>query len=467
MAEEQVMEIDVFKDRFFEMEMEADLFFCCSLRQRSLWDIARFDLFLSLFDHLIQPQAVPLSSHAAAPSSLSQKLLKFADKIRGSIVNFVRLATLGRGDFLLFSHRRFLDEAGTPVDFSSADTERFLRSQGSVTRVESKLIRDQTLNFTSLFSIASRIWRLSSYERKQLEAFASRVENAQLGFFGTSDPAIRRLLFAEYHKFKVESRLWYAILKRARPRLAFMTQNGIQKGLLHAARALSIPVVECQHGVINLMHPAYSYPAQLLTGDHLLLPDVILLFSKYWERQCCLPGTEKVVVGNSHFHYAGPPSSREGPAIFIDADPLHGYLGPLARDVASALPERRFVLKIHPAQFPHQPEIAEDFAGLANVEVVGPEKNMAELLCTASDAIIIQSTASYEALDRTVPVHVFARDGYRSHKDLFANPNVHVFGGAEELQTALFKPLQPTESNEKFFQVFTPAGLSRYLSNSR
>jgi hypothetical protein len=101
------------------------------------------------------------------------------------------------------------------------------------------------------------------------------------------------------------------------------------------------------------------------------------------------------------------------------------------------------------------------------VEVVGPEKNMAELLCTASDAIIIQSTASYEALDRTVPVHVFARDGYRSHKDLFANPNVHVFGGAEELQTALFKPLQPTESNEKFFQVFTPAGLSRYLSNSR
>lgn len=466
MIEGQVMEIDAFKDRFLHMEMEADLFFCGSLHQRSLWDIARFDLFLSLFDHLSQPQVVPPSSQTP-PICFRKKIQKFAGKISGSMVNFARLATLGQRDFLLFSHRRFMGQDGTPVDFSTADTENFLRSKGSVTQVESKLIRDQVLNFTSLFSIASRFNRLSPYERKQLEAFASRIENAQLIYFGTYDPAIRHLLFSEYQEFKIESNLWYAILKRIRPRQVFMVQNGIQKGLLHAARSLAIPVVECQHGVINLMHPAYSYPKQLRIGDHLLLPDAILLFSKYWEQQCCLPGTEKIVVGNSHFHYAGPPSSREGSAIFIDADPFHGYLGPLARDVASALPERKFVLKIHPAQFPYQAEIAADFADLANIEVLGPEKNMAELLSTASDVILIQSTASYEALDRIVPVHIFARYGYRSHKDLFANPNVHIFESSKELQSSLFKPLQSMETDEKFFQDFSPIVLSRYLLKSR
>ena len=56
------------------------------------------------------------------------------------------------------------------------------------------------------------------------------------------------------------------LLNLIKPKLIVLVQNGIEKALFQAAYDRSIPVIEAQHGLINHVHPAYSYPAEISAG---------------------------------------------------------------------------------------------------------------------------------------------------------------------------------------------------------
>ena len=73
------------------------------------------------------------------------------------------------------------------------------------------------------------------------------------------------------------------ILKRHKVEEIFMTQNGIQKGLIKAAKELNIKFFEFQHGVVYKNHLAYNYPTECL-NEKVYLPNTIFSFSPFWSR---------------------------------------------------------------------------------------------------------------------------------------------------------------------------------------
>jgi len=282
------------------------------------------------------------------------------------------------------------------------------------------------------------------------------IADAERKYFSVADSHLFNVVLRTYKHHLVERRIWGEIFDRTQPRLLLMTQNGIQKGLIFEARKRHVPVIECQHGVINLMHPAYSYPPDLPPGEAVILPDVLLMFSEYWKHQCRMPGTKIVVVGNNQFSSTGDRSTRTGAAVFVSALSFEKFMSPLAVKLAQLMPDRAFIMKLHPAQVSDRAKIEKEYEGIPNLAVVGTEKSCPELFADASDVIIIQSTASYEALDRGIPVHILREGGYVSHQDLFSRPDVSLFSTADELQSALFKPIKQPEGAPRFFDAFDP-----------
>jgi hypothetical protein len=161
-----------------------------------------------------------------------------------------------------------------------------------------------------------------------------------------------------------------------------------------------------------------------------------------------------VAVGNSRLASAGLQSTRTGATVFLDAASFHKHLSPLAMELARLMPEQMFIMKLHPTDVLDREQVEKEYQGIPNISVVGAEKSCAELFADASDVVVVQSTASYEALDRGVPVHFFQRAGYMSHQDLFTQPDVHLFSSTEELKCALFKPREGSDGIPHYFDEF-------------
>jgi hypothetical protein len=377
-------------------------------------------------------------------------------KIWSMANQWARFKRIRPADFVAFVCSRYKDVNGEPTDFASEDMVNALSERGSIQRIESRQNLLQDVNVNTLISVAARVYRLPASYEQYFHDVTIMIADAQRKHLGVADPQLLNVIRRTYRNHLLERRIWGEILDRSKPRLVLMTQNGIQKGLILEARKRNIPIVECQHGDVTETHPSYSYPPLLEAGETVLLPDVLLLFSEHWKRQCSMPGTKLVVVGNNHFSTMDARSTRTGAVVIASAGPYHNYLSPLAVELARSMPDREFIMKLHPSWLSDRAMIEKGFAGIPNLTVVGAEKSIPELMEDASDMIVGQSTAAYEALDRGVPVHIPRIDGYTWHKDLFALPDVHLFSTVEELQSTLFKPMKCPEHTPQFFAAFDP-----------
>jgi hypothetical protein len=448
------MQIDEYTRLFFQMEAEEGFFTSRTPGGDPFWDVVRLKVFNSLFEEIDKARQFQ-------KSPVSQLLLGRLNKIRRtplravSMVNHLsRLKCIQPSDFLVLAWSRYKDANGNPIDFATDDAYRTLSGMGSTRRFESKQDLFQDINFGTLISIAMHTHRLPAGYQEYFRAIAKVVENAERRYFGIADSHLLDVIQNEFKFYLAQRRVWREILDRSQPRLV-ATQPG-QKGLIVEARKRQIPVIECQHGVINRMHPSYSYPATLAPGGLVILPDAVLLFSEYWKQQCSMLGTELAAVGNNCFSSAGARSTRTGATVFVNAGIFQRYLSPLAVKLAKSMPGRLFIMKLHPAELPGRAMIEREYQGISNLSVVGVEKSCPELFADASDVVVVQSTATYEALDRGVPVHILRKSWFMAEQDLFSRPDVHLFSTAAELQRALFKPVERAESDSPFFQIFDP-----------
>ena len=78
--------------------------------------------------------------------------------------------------------------------------------------------------------------------------------------------------------------LWYEeLLREFKPKVVALVDAYNQHGLVAAARACSIPVVEFQHGSIHPDHPGYIWFApERAIRDRLPIPDRIATYGSYW-----------------------------------------------------------------------------------------------------------------------------------------------------------------------------------------
>lgn len=448
------MEIDECMRIFFEMETEERLFLLRTPDGTPIWDLVRYEVFFSLFDELNEP-GQPRNSYAAqVPSRRYSAVVSLLSKAVSTTRQWLRFKRLKPVDHVAFIVSRYRNRKNEPVDFAADDALRALDDLGSVLKVDSQPDLYADLNIASLTGVIQRLYPLAASYKEYFLVTAERLAEAQRKHFCVADPNLSGIVQRVYMNHAAQRRIWGEILDRARPRLLWMTQNGVQKGLILEARKRGIPVIEFQHCSINPMHPTYSYPAGLLPQAGVILPDVLLLFSEHWKRTCTMPGTRLVAVGNDCFSSGETGSTRNGATVFVNHGIFHKHFSPLAIEVAQAMPEREFVMKLHPSQLPDRAGIEAEYRGISNLTVMGMEKSMPEVLADASDIVIIDSTSAYEALDRDVPVHIYQRGPYRAYQDIFARPDVCLFSTAQQLQRGLFQPVTRPEVKSRFFDPF-------------
>ena len=458
------MEIDQFTQLFFKMETEQGLFSQTFTQSEPLWDIVRSAVFTSLFGTITrteQPQVMPQVTR--------RRSLPWAyRRIRALQKSWSNLRRLGKADFLCFVCSRYSGEFGAPIDFAAQNAVQMLARNGLVQVLESHYGLNEHLNVPVLTGIIGRLQQLPSQTEQLLQHLCNCLRESESSYFGLVDPDLKKVVRQAYREYLAGRSVWRRVISQSHPRLILMTQNGIQKALIREAHSFRIPIVECQHGIIHRNHPSYSYPTELTAQSALLLPDALLIFSEFWRSQCHMPGTQIITVGNDYFYCGEAQSTREGPAVFIDAGVFHQYLSPIAVDVAKSMPDRRFIMKLHPSQIGVRDSIVKEYSGIPNLSVAGPEVNLHDLLRDASDVITLQSTVSYEALDRGIPVHLLETAGYfRSHQHILARDDVRLSSTSDHLRNLLFKSVRRPETTELFFEPFCPDEFWHFLRQEK
>jgi hypothetical protein len=447
------MQIDEYTKLFFEMEMAEELFSMQDPDGEGFWDVVRYEVFFSLYGRMNEP-----IEHRVLPVSLGgghhpYRIDEFLFQIRAIATQWARLKLMSPSKFVAVICSRYRNSDGETIDYATEDAVQALSEIGSVQTIESGHNSCRSFNVNPLVGIEMRLHRPSATYERCFDNLALKIGEAEKKYFATTDPQILQVIRGVYRLYRAQRVVWGKVLTRSKPSLVLI-MNGAQKGIILEARKRGIPVTECQHGVHSLMHPKYSYPPDLPPGNVAILPNSLLIFSRYWKEQCRMPGTEIIAVGTNCFSAGGSRSTRTGSVVFVSAEPFHELLSPVAIRMAKQMPGRSFVMKLHPSQLPNRATIEEEYEQTRNLVVIGMEKDMAELLAEASDLVVVQSTAAYEALDRGVPVHFLKAGSYISHKDLFSLPNVHLFSTIQELESLLFKPASQQEDGRRFFDPF-------------
>jgi hypothetical protein len=292
-----------------------------------------------------------------------------------------------------------------------------------------------------------------------------RLIDALKSEFGGSlnESALRKMIAAHLADFVSDLAVYRKLLASLRPRFIIMTQNGIEKALFMAAHEAGIRVVEGQHGLISYSHAAYSYPRDADYGDRSTFPAVFLAFSEYWVRTCFYPAGRCVPIGNDHFALAAlpPPTDAHG-IMFVSGDLYHGVLVEWVTRLASAIPERKIIYKLHPNQQHAHRAIQQELASFKNIEVIDASLSARALLPRVAHVVLIQSTVALEALQTGRRVYILPLMHYQVHKDLFELQAVTVTPSVDHLIRALDTP-RDLAAPPLFFDRFNVAAARELL----
>jgi len=221
--------------------------------------------------------------------------------------------------------------------------------------------------------------------------------------------------------------------------------------MMYAAKSLNIPIFELQHGMFNHSHPSYSYPASIKgKGDNVVLPDMLLTFSKYWGKGVNFP-TEIISIGNDYF--AARSESLTDNSILFISSLIHGkYLSELAVEYAQRNPNIEINFKLHPDEYSKENSYRKLFAVYENIHLLKSELPMNVLVSRSSLVVLICSTVLFEALHSNAKVAIYNKLDYETLSDCFSLPNVYLFDSTEKLHDAYLA--EKKDNAVSFFDKF-------------
>jgi len=272
------------------------------------------------------------------------------------------------------------------------------------------------------------------------------IENAIDTTFGKNKITYEELNHL-YIQFQKQYKYYKSYFKYKKPKRVFFIQNGIQKGMICAAKHLNIPIFELQHGT----PPGYVYPSNIKENDdRIIVPDAILTFSSYWGKNVNLP-TLTIPIGNDFF--AERTTCPEDHSILFISSSIHGdCLSEFVVEFARLHPEITINFKLHPSEFRKDDFYKKMFSLYDNIHIFKNELPVKTLSARSSLVVLIASTVFFEALHTNAKVGVYKKLDYESLSDYFTLPNVYLLDSVEDLHHAYC--VEKKENTISFFDKF-------------
>lgn len=441
------MNITTFTKKFHDIEDRLDTFSFKDKHGEHYWDAVRFYVFNYTYVSITgnkfiygqQPQDANTLKRIIKKSIafLAQKLFILNSKYSRKYILFINcsraISKEQSFDSLLKPLESFLPYL--PLNIETYPTRKLYKLLSSTSfLLTNKVVKQKDLNQTEIIKFNKELNRVFglSIDISDVVIENTSIYLAQLAFY--------RNLFS---KTKI--------------RHVFMVQNGIQKGLLKAAKECGVVVNEIQHGYMGYTHPAYSYSANILNNKNISSPTRLLSFSNFWKKGYYSPVKEFIVIGKQQKKQIQQHNKCPTKVLIISASLYHENLSSLLKIIAIKQQSVEFKYKLHPNQFLEKNDIISEFSMFPNITVISNEKTFEECLVTCLHVLCIQSTGVYEALQTGSFVYCYKRQDYNYHDNVVNSPGFALIDDADEfIQLVNFNNKAPSFTPTEFFDTYRP-----------
>lgn len=438
------MDIEELKNKFFDMEIKNHLFEKRTSENLPWWDIVRYEVFQILL--------YKFNVRKITPPSKSPNIVKKTKKIIRLFYNEILYrSNISHKDYIFYMASRNVGKNGYSYDIISDELYNQVSKKSLIieSSLEAKRQEFVYYNFSLLFykkirglSPIKKKYNLNiDIEEKLYETFGEKVN-------------IKGLIDKTLTNFEIDYNYYIKLFNKIKPKIIFFVMNGIQKGMVSAANDLNIPTVELQHGLCNEFHMAYSYPKEVCHYKLKTIPTYFFTFGSFWNR-INYPVKKKITIGNNFYSCFLEESndSKKGTLIVL-ANIYTEVLLNLAKEILKRDKKGYYIIKLHPNQIKEKKVIERYFYNYPNVEIIGTEKNIPEILAKVENVLAIQSTVLYEALQRKKKIIIYKKYDYIMNRDLFNFKNVYLVSNHMEALQAIKKEYIEDEEIPVFFQKF-------------
>jgi len=215
------------------------------------------------------------------------------------------------------------------------------------------------------------------------------------------DIDIERVIIRKLGYRKIRYPFYRFILKKIKPKIIVLVTSYNKEDFIEAAKSLSIPVVELQHGVISPYHPGYSYPSGQ-SGKH-TFPNWFFAFGNYWAKLADFPISKNRIVSMGFpfldaemNKYADLPKKKQ--ILFISQSSIGEKLSKFATELSKIDHGYRLVFKLHPLECKGW-RVKYPWLADADLDVIDDSKtSLYRLFSESKIQIGVYSTAIYEGL---------------------------------------------------------------------
>lgn len=434
------IEIDKFYKKFVEMEKESGLFEY-QIDGIAIWDVVRYYCYFSLYD----------SVNGIKSGFVNRSSTTFYHKLKVSLFGvwsyFKTELSLKKKKYVFFSaSRNKVNDRN--IDFANDDIKKII-PKDSFLDVESYIDKYGYLNNNYHLKI-SKLFLKSNVCKNDIQKFINTLRISIEKHWDLINTTFLNHIPVLIVDFNKEKQYYSKFLEKVSPKTVFLTQNGVQKGLIYACKLASIKITELQHGIINNVHPNYSYCKGINYKYVKTIPDYLTVFSEFWEKQFFIPNAKVLVTGNSYFVpcYKVDVSKDifNKDYLLVISSAVHQKSIEQFLDKYLEL-DKNVVIKLHPNQ---KLDICRIKKKYSELHVVFDEFSATDLIKNSKAVLMIQSTIAYEVLQLNKRLFILKSDNYKGLSNLFCLHNVFLYEKNEYIEKHVGLP----ETTISFFDNF-------------
>lgn len=275
------------------------------------------------------------------------------------------------------------------------------RENLSILSIESKTVLDHDY---TLKDLTRTLPYPDANEREMLREIISVLRNASEGVHFT--PYELKHLRSAMHIFFEEFRFYYHAFKNQKVETLLFICHYHREGMIAAMKLLNIKCVEFQHGLIATNDLYYVYHEQFAGSiKNSFFPDQLVVYGPYWKRilqSGCEFKSKKILIGGDYLYRQNEqkivPVTKENIILVCAQKNLHQDYVQYGKSLAKHLqkhPDWKAIIKLHPLERNKQ---AYEVLKELNIQIVGVEAPLDELLGKCRIQVSIYSTTFYDAL---------------------------------------------------------------------